>query len=270
MSLQMDLARLSGKVAIVTGASRGIGFACASDLVKAGAKVAITGRDQKTLEKAKQALGPDTLIFAGDAADEDAAQHCAAAVTEKLGRIDILVNNAGGTLKDGPMAELPMDVIDATWRLNLRSPLVWTRACWSAGGMRETGGVVLNMASLGGLTLQPLMGAYNVAKAGLVHMTRVLAAEMGPKVRVNAVAPGLVRTDATAHVFEMEAALASRSPSGRLGEPEDISNAVLFLVSDASSWITGETLAVDGGALVQWGKIKGWPPVSKPEGRGTS
>jgi NAD(P)-dependent dehydrogenase (short-subunit alcohol dehydrogenase family) len=158
------------------------------------------------------------------------------------------------------MMELPMEIIDKTWEFNLRGPLVWIRAAWNAGGMKDTGGVVLNMASLGGISLQPLMGPYNTAKAGLIHMTRILAAELGPRVRVNAIAPGLVRTDATAEVFAQEAALAARSPMGRLGEPEDISNAVLFLVSNASSWVTGETLAVEGGALVQWGRIKGWPP----------
>lgn len=260
MSLQKDISGLSGKVAVVTGASRGIGFACARDLKDAGAKIAITGRDKAKLEEARSMLGPDTLIFAGDAADEVAADECMRAVKKTFGRVDILVNNAGGTLKFGPMMELPMDIIDATWRFNLRGPLVWVRAAWNEGGMKDTGGVVLNMASLGGISLQPLMGPYNTAKAGLIHMTRILAAEMGPRVRVNAIAPGLIRTDATAEVFAQEAALAARSPMGRLGEPEDISKAVLFLVSDASSWITGETLAVEGGALVQWGKIRGWPP----------
>ena len=263
MSLQKDIASLSGKVAVITGASRGIGFACARDLADSGAKIAITGRDRASLEKAKAELGGDTLIFSGDAGDEAAAQACMAEAKAKFGRVDILVNNAGGTLKDGALLELPMDVIDETWRLNLRAPLIWARAAWEQGGMKDSGGVILNMSSLGGISLQPLMGAYNTAKAGLNHMTRILAAELGPRVRVNAIAPGLIRTDATAHVFAHEAALAPRSPMGRLGEPEDISNAVLFLVSDASSWITGETLAVDGGALVQWGKIKGWPPEKK-------
>jgi NAD(P)-dependent dehydrogenase (short-subunit alcohol dehydrogenase family) len=268
MSLQKDIAGLAGKVAVVTGASRGIGFACAKALADAGVKVAITGRDKATLEKAKAQLPADTLIFAGDAADEGVANACLAEVKKVFGRVDILVNNAGGTLKDGAMLELPMDVIDQTLRFNLRGPLVWIRAAWNDGGMKDTGGVVLNMSSLGGISLQPLMGAYNTAKAGLNHMTRILAAELGPRVRVNAIAPGLIRTDATAHVFAHEASLAPRSPMGRLGEPQDISNAVLFLVSDASSWITGETLAVDGGALVQWGKIKGWPPAANSSNEG--
>jgi len=216
----------------------------------------ITGRNAASLEAARKRIGARCATVAGDAASADAAEACMKYALERFGRIDVLINNAGGPLKVGPMLELPVANFDTTWELNLRGPYLWIRSAWHLW-MREHGGVVLNIASLGGLSFQPGVGAYSVSKAALLHMTRILAAELGPKVRVNAIAPGIVRTDATAGFIEASGpSTPLRLPLQRFGEPEDIASACRFLVSDRSSWITGESLVIDGGSLVQWGRIR--------------
>jgi NAD(P)-dependent dehydrogenase (short-subunit alcohol dehydrogenase family) len=150
----------------------------------------------------------------------------------------------------GPAIDIDLPRYDKTWQVNLRGPLVWSQAAWRAG-MAEGGGAVVNVASIGGLSIEPTIGIYNTTKAALIHLTKTLAAELGPGVRVNAVAPGLVKTDMARALWERgEEAIAKRFPLRRLGVPEDIANAVVFLCSDAASWITGHTLVVDGGALV--------------------
>jgi NAD(P)-dependent dehydrogenase (short-subunit alcohol dehydrogenase family) len=243
-------------VAVITGGSRGIGLACAVELAGAGASVVITGRNAASLEAARKRIGPRCATVAGDAASAEAAEACMKHALERFGRIDILINNAGGPLKVGPMLELPVANLDSTWELNLRGPYLWIRSAWHLW-LREHGGVVLNIASLGGVSLQPGMGAYSVSKAGLLHMTRILAAELAPRVRVNAIAPGIVKTDATAGFIEASGpSTPLRLPLQRFGEPGDVASACHFLVSDQSSWITGETLVIDGGSLVQWGRIR--------------
>lgn len=245
---------MKGKIAIITGGSRGIGRACAAALSAAGSSVIITGRQAESLAQTAADLGPAVTTFAGDAADPAVAERCVDAVVRSHGRIDVLVNNAGGPPDDGPLLDLPLDALESTWRLNVLGPLAWTRAAWRAS-MQTHGGVVLNMGSIGGLSTPRGMGAYSLCKAAVHQMTRVLAAELGPRVRVNAIAPGIIRTEATARARSNEAALSARLPLERLGEPQDIASAVLFLVSDASAWITGETLTVDGGTLVQAGRL---------------
>ena len=216
----------------------------------------ITGRNRESLDAARRQIGGKCATVAGDAASAADADAGVKQALERFGRVDILVNNAGGPLKIGPMLELPVGNLDATWELNLRGPYLWIRAAWHQW-MRDHGGVILNMASLGGVSLQPGMGAYSVSKAALLHMTRILAAELAPKVRVNAIAPGIVATDATAGFIEAAGpAVPQRLPLQRFGTVEDIAAACRFLVSDQSSWITGETLVIDGGSLVQWGRIR--------------
>jgi NAD(P)-dependent dehydrogenase (short-subunit alcohol dehydrogenase family) len=162
----------------------------------------------------------------------------------------VLVNNAATNPYMGPSIGIDLARYDKTWQVNLRGPLVWTQAAWRAG-MGERGGVVVNVASIGGLSIEPTIGIYNTTKAALIHLTKTLAAELGPAVRVNAVAPGLVKTDMARALWEPnEDAIAKHLPLRRLGEPGDIAAAVLFLCSDTASWITGHTLVVDGGALV--------------------
>ena len=173
------------------------------------------------------------------------------------GRIDILVNNAAMNPQMGPTIDLALDDFDAVLRLNLRAPLMWSQQSWRAS-MRGHGGVILNVASLGGLMLYPHMGAYNTSKAALVYLTKVLAAELGPQVRVNALAPGVIRTEMSMAAWRGErgAKFAARLPLQRLGEAQDVARSALFLVSDAAAWITGETLTIDGGTAVQMGRAR--------------
>jgi len=245
----------SGRAALVTGATRGIGLAIAQAFLTAGASgVTITGRSRERLEAAAAALGaPERVALAAGSADD--AAHLEAAVAETIARFgscDVLVNNAGTNPAYGPLVDVDLGALDKTWSVNLKGPLLGTRAAWH-GWMRAHGGVVVNTASIGGLAPMAGLGAYNVAKAGLIAMTRQLAQELAPGVRVNALAPGIVKTRLATALYEgKEAAVAARHPLGRLGVPEDIAQATLFLASDAASWITGETLVIDGGSLVRW------------------
>lgn len=243
--------RLDGKVALVTGGSRGIGKAIARAFYEAGAKVLISSRKADDLVHAARDIGPEVAYVAAHAGDETQAADCVRAVMERFGRLDILVNNAATNPYAGPLIDVDLPRFDKTLQVNLRGPLIWTQLAYRAW-MKDNGGVVLNIASVGGLQTSPLLGVYNVTKAGLIHMTRQLAAELGPKVRVNAIAPGLVKTDFARLLWEEGRGelVAQRYPLKRLGEPEDIAAAALFLASDAGSWITGETLVVDGGGMV--------------------
>jgi len=169
---------------------------------------------------------------------------------ERLGSLDILVNNAGTNPYFGPLMQLDEPRAAKTMQVNLDAVLVWTQLAWRAA-MAEGGGSVINMASVGGLSVEPAIGWYNVTKAAVIHLTRHLALELGPKVRVNALAPGLVKTDLARAYWEAgEQQISARLPLRRLGEPDDVAKAALFLASEAASWITGQTLVVDGGATV--------------------
>ena len=248
----MDLT-LAGKVALVTGGSRGIGLAIAGRFAEAGAQVMLTSRREEGLVQAAASLAghPGTVDWrVANAGDPDQAQATVAATVERFGTIDILVNNAATNPYFGPMIDIDVSRADKTVQVNQMAVLTWTQAAWRAA-LRDRGGSVLNMASIGAMTVEPGIGWYNVTKAAVVHTTRQLAAELGPRVRVNAIAPGLVRTQMARALWEAhEAAVAKRLPLGRIGEPDDIASAALFLVSDAARWITGHTLVVDGGAMV--------------------
>ncbi|MGO9196458.1 MAG: SDR family oxidoreductase [Acidimicrobiales bacterium] len=245
----MDL-RLDGKVAIVTGGSRGIGLATARRFADAGASVMITSRKVEVLETAVETLSGDAAVFPANAGDPDQAEACVAATLERFGSIDILVNNAGTSPYLGPIAGIDLPRAAKTVQLNQTAVLVWSQLVVEAS-MAERGGTIINVASIGGYSVEPGIGWYNVTKAAVIHLTRQLAGELGPRVRVNALAPGLVRTDMAKALWEpAEDAIARRLPMRRIGEPDDIANAALFLASDAASWITGQTLVVDGGAMV--------------------
>jgi NAD(P)-dependent dehydrogenase (short-subunit alcohol dehydrogenase family) len=247
---------LQGKSAIVTGASRGIGLATARLFAAEGAHVVLVGRDATRLDEAAASIGAQAVAIAGSVEDPDTIARATDAALTANGRIDILINNAGGPPADGPLVAIPMADFDAAISLNLRAPLLWTRAAWSRS-MCVHGGAIVNIASIGGLSAPRAMGAYATAKAGLLHMTRMLAAELGPSIRVNAIAPGVVRTDATAAVDYD--GFARILPMGRVGEPDDIAAAALFLAGARSGWITGETITIDGGTLIQTGRLKrGW------------
>jgi len=246
--------RLDGKVALVTGGSRGIGRATAETLAAAGARVVVSSRKQDDLDEvvaAIEAAGGQAAAIAANAGEPEQAEACVRATVERFGGLDILVNNAATNPYMGPVADIDLARYDKTWQVNLRGPLVWTQAALGAGLGAGDGAAVVNIASIGGMSVEPGLGIYNTTKAALIHLTKVLASEIGPRVRVNAVAPGLVKTDMARALWEQhEEAIARRMPTGRLGEPADIANAVVFLSSPLASWITGHTLVVDGGALV--------------------
>ncbi len=248
--------RLDGKTALITGASRGIGQAMASSFAAAGASVMLSSRKADALSRAKAEIDGVSGARAGDVAwhvanagDPEQAEACVAATVTRFGSVDILVNNAATNPYYGPMIEIDTSRADKTVRVNQSGYLEWAQAAWRAG-MSERGGVVLNLASIGGLTVEGGIGWYNVTKAAVIHLTSQLAGELGPKVRVNALAPGLVKTEFARALWEpAEGSIAARMPLRRLGEAEDIANAALFLCSDAASWITGHTLVIDGGAM---------------------
>lgn len=246
----MDIT-MDGKVALVTGGSRGIGKAIAARFASAGAKVMISSRKADALEKAASSIDGEVAWFAANAGEPDAAQACVEAALRRFGRCDVLVNNAGTNPYYGPLVGISPSQADKTVQVNQRGVLVWTQEAWRQW-MADHGGAVVNISSNSGILAASGIGYYNVTKSAVIHLTRQLAAELAPGVRVNAVAPGLVKTDMARALWEAdELALAAATPLQRLGEPDDVAKTVLFLASDASSWITGHTLVIDGGALVR-------------------
>ncbi len=241
---------LEGKVALVTGASKGIGRAIAGSLADAGAKVMLSSRKKDQLDIAAAEIGGETAVYAANAGDIDAAKACVAATIEQFGALDILVNNAATNPYYGPTLGVDPGRFDKTFQVNLRGPLFWCQAAWEQA-MRAKPGVIINIASVGGLRTEGALGVYNLSKAALIHLTRQLAAELGPT-RVVGIAPGLVKTDFAAVLVEnFGDRLANSMPLGRLGVPQDIANLATFLASDLASWITGETYVIDGGAGVR-------------------
>jgi NAD(P)-dependent dehydrogenase (short-subunit alcohol dehydrogenase family) len=242
---------LEGRVAIVTGGSRGIGRAIADLLGRSGAKVMITSRKADVLERAANEIDGDVAWFAANAGDADGAHSCVQATVDRFGAVDILVNNAATNPYMGPLMGLDEARADKTYQVNVRAILTWTQAAWKAS-MRERGGSVVNISSIGAFETSSNIAFYSMTKAAVIHLSKNLAAELAPTVRVNVVAPGFVKTEMARAIWEPnEAAMAASFPAGRLGEPHDIAKAVGFLVSDAASWITGSVFVVDGGALVR-------------------
>ncbi|MFA9445877.1 SDR family oxidoreductase [Egicoccus sp. AB-alg6-2] len=240
--------RVDGKVGLVTGASRGIGEAIVRELLDAGATgVVITGRKAETLEPLAADLGDRVVAVVGNVADERHATSAVATAVDRFGSCDLLVNNAGTNPGAGPLTEVDLAAVDKTWEINQRAPLVWARAAWR-GSMHTRGGAIVNIGSVGGLRPSPLIGAYNISKAAVHHLTLQLAHELAPAVRVNAVAAAVVKTRLSQMLWSDDEEAAARAhPLQRLGTPEDVARAVVFLLSDAAAWITGVVLPVDGG-----------------------
>jgi NAD(P)-dependent dehydrogenase (short-subunit alcohol dehydrogenase family) len=242
---------LGGKVALVTGASKGIGLAIAAAFAREGASVMLSSRKQDALEVAASSIDGDTAVFAGNAGDPEAAEACVEATIERFGGIDVLVNNAATNPYMGRSVDIDVERWQKTFEVNLRGPLLWTHHAWHRSMSERPGSSVINVASIGGLSGGSAIGIYNNTKAALMHLTRVLAGELAPSTRVNAVAPGLVKTDMARALWEPnEAQLGKATPLGRIGEPDDIANAALYLASDLSSWVTGQTIVVDGGSTI--------------------
>jgi len=245
----MDL-RLDGKAALVTGGSRGIGRAIAAAFAASGARVMISSRKAEALEKAAAEIPGEVAWFAANAGDPDGAAACVAATMERFGSVDILVNNAATNPYLGPLISIDASRAGKIHQVNQWAVVSWTQLVWDAW-MSEHGGAIINLASIGGIAVEPAIAYYNATKAAVIHLTKHLASELGPGVRVNALAPGLVRTDLARALWEGYGdQIAARLPLRRLGEPDDIAGAAVFLASDAAGWITGTTLVIDGGALV--------------------
>jgi NAD(P)-dependent dehydrogenase (short-subunit alcohol dehydrogenase family) len=246
---------LKDRVAIVTGASRGIGLGIAAELVRQGARVCVTARGQEALHAAVAELGgPDVAI--GVPGKSDDAGHQAEAVArtiEAFGSLDMLVNNTGINPVYGPIADIDPVAAAKILAVNVLAPLAWTRRARDAW-MGEHGGSIVNVASIAGLRPSPGIGMYGISKAALIRLTTELAVELGPRIRVNAVAPAIVKTKFATVLYEgREEQVAAAYPLRRLGMPEDIAGVVAFLLSDQASWITGQTLVLDGGVTLTGG-----------------
>jgi NAD(P)-dependent dehydrogenase (short-subunit alcohol dehydrogenase family) len=241
---------LTGRTAVITGGSRGIGHAIAQRLAEAGANVVLTSRKQEQAEAAARVIGRNVVGVQAHAVDEDAARRCIEFALERFGSLDVLINNAGTNPAFGPLTSQDHRRFSKVFDVNVWAPLMWTSTAVSAW-MGRQGGCVVNTASIGAMTFEPGIGMYNATKAALVHMTRQLALELSPRVRVNAVCPGVVRTRLAEALWkEHESEVSAAAALGRIGEPADVADAVAFLVSDSASWITGHTLVVDGGQLL--------------------
>lgn len=244
---------LKDRVAVITGGSRGIGLGIARAYREAGAHVVVAARKPDGLAAAREEL----LRAKGDgevhevvahAGVPDDARRCTGEAMARFGRLDVLVNNAATNPYMGPLLDLDPPRAEKTVQVNQYGMIAWTRCAWEAW-MRENGGSVVNIASVGGLVVDPQIGWYNATKAAMLHMTRQLAYELGPRVRVNAIAPGLIKTELARAVWEpRESVLTARLPLRRLGTVQDVAHAAVFLASEASSWMTGQTLVLDGGA----------------------
>ncbi|WP_345627077.1 SDR family oxidoreductase [Rugosimonospora acidiphila] len=247
--------RFDGRVALVTGASRGIGLAIAQRIVAEGGRVCLTGRKQDGLREAVDSLGgaPHAIGVAGKADDEAHQLSTVERVIGEYGRLDVLVNNAGINPAYGPLLDLDLGAARKTVEVNVIAALGWLRATHRAW-LGAHGGAVVNVASVAGLRPATGIGLYGVSKAALIQLTAQLAVELGPSVRVNAVAPAVVKTRfATALYDGREEQVAQAYPLRRLGVPPDVASAVAFLASDDAAWITGQTLAVDGGVTLGGG-----------------
>ncbi|MGC5041254.1 MULTISPECIES: SDR family oxidoreductase [unclassified Streptomyces] len=250
----MTSVELSGKAALITGASRGIGYGIAEALVARGDRVVITGRNEDALKEAVERLGTDRAVYVAGKAHDEAHQAVAVErAMEAFGRVDFLINNAGTNPVFGPIADLDLNVARKVFETNVVSALGFAQRTWHAW-QKDNGGAIVNIASVAGLSPSPFIGAYGVSKAAMINLTVQLAHEFAPGVRVNAIAPAVVKTKFAQALYEnREDEAAAAYPLGRLGVPSDIGGAAAFLTSEQSDWVTGQTLVVDGGIFLNAG-----------------
>jgi NAD(P)-dependent dehydrogenase (short-subunit alcohol dehydrogenase family) len=243
---------LDGKVVLVTGASRGIGEAIARACCDAGAAVALASRKQEGLDEAAAVIadaGGTALPIACHMGKPEAVDALFARVTAELGTIDGLVNNAATNPYFGPMLGITDSAFDKTFEVNVKGYLFAARRFAAQG----SGGSIVNISSIAGLEAAPLQGVYGMTKASVVSMTRTLALELGPQIRVNAIAPGLVETRFSAALLtndEIRDGIVSGTALERHAVPDEIAGAAVYLLSEASSYVTGHTLVVDGGLTI--------------------
>ena len=247
------MASLDGKVAIVTGASRGIGRAIAEVFAREGARVAICGRKQETLDQVAAEIGPRAKPIACHVGRPEQIEQLIASTARELGPVDILVNNAATNISFGPSLEIDEAQFDKMIEINLKSAFRLIQAV--APGMCERGsGSIINIASIAGLRPQLHSLLYSMTKAALIMMTQSYALELGPKnVRVNAIAPGLIETVLSEYYWKDSERLEERmqsQPIKHLGQPKEIAEVAALLASDRSSFVTGQTITVDGGRLL--------------------
>ncbi len=244
---------LNGKAALITGGSKGIGKSIAKTFAEAGAKVMITSRKADVCEEAAEEIGNGCIWEAGNVGDPEHMEAAIDRCITDLGGVDVLVNNAATNPYAGPMIDADLPRWKKTIDVNMTAPFAWTQMAWQKY-QQENGGVVLNISSVGGLQTNPMLGVYDVTKAGLIHMTKQFAAELAPGVRVNAICPGLIKTDFARMLWEGDAGdmVAQQYPLKRLGEVEDIAGAALYLAADTGSWITGQAIVLDGGGLIKF------------------
>ena len=245
---------LGGKVALVTGSTRGIGKSMAEELARAGAKVAVSSRKAEACEQVRKEFeknGFEVLAQPCNVSRKEDLQSLVDATTAKWGRIDIVVANAASNPYYGPLTGVPDEAFDKIFANNVKSVL-WL-AAMTLPGMKK-GGSFIVVGSIGGLIANTVIGAYGISKAADHHLVRNLAAEWGPKnVRVNAIAPGLVKTEFARALWEDEKRRNERiqaTPLRRLGEPSDIGGIAVFLASDAAAFITGQCIVADGGVTI--------------------
>lgn len=252
-----DRSSLKGQVALVTGASRGIGLGIAAALVERGAQVVLTARKQEGLDEALSTLPEGHAMgFAGRADDPEHQDEVLAGIARAHGRLDVLVNNAGINPVYGPLVELDLDAARKVFDVNILAGLGWVQKTVAHQGLgfRDHHGRVIFLSSVSATTPSPNIGLYGISKAAVAHLTKTLAVELGPEVRVNAISPAVVKTRFAEALYEgREEEVAAAYPLRRLGVPEDIGAAAAFLASEESSWISSEVLTLDGGLLAAGG-----------------
>ncbi|AWB88366.1 3-oxoacyl-ACP reductase [Salinibacterium hongtaonis] len=242
----MDVGRFDGETALITGASRGIGLAIAQRFVADGGRVAITARGQEALDAAVATLGgPSVAIAVAGKADDPAHRaEVFSRISDEFGSVDHLVNNAGINPAYGPALQTDEAVARKILDVNVIGALAWSRDAVAAG----LSSTIVNLSSISALTAAPGIAFYGVSKAALISLTQQLAHELAPSIRVNAVAPAVIKTNFAKALYEgREDEVAARYPLARLGVPDDVAGPVTFLMSPDSAWITGQTLVIDGG-----------------------
>ena len=251
MTARIDL---EGKVAIVTGASRGIGEAIARTFVAHGARVALVARKAEALEAVAASLGDNALAISAHTGREDDCKRIVAETLARFGKVDVLENNAATNPHFGPMLSLTSSAWDKTFEVNTRGYFEVARN--AAEGLIEAGlpGSIINITSIMGMRAAVFQGIYGMTKAAVISMTQTLAMELGGRnIRVNAIAPGLVETKFASILIdtpEIAARFNERSALGRVAQPAELAGAAVFLASDEASYVTGQTLAVDGGYTI--------------------